>query len=440
MGRDSGALKGERRARDRILRIGLLTTLANRGVALLVPLVTLPILLTGLGADRYGVWVTSSSVAAILVVLDLGVGNATLTQIAATRGTAARIATIRTMYVVACLLSMAMIVAWCSLCALVEPSTLFGAEPIEHADTLINIVVVAGAAQMPAMLVYRVQIGLGRQGVSNSVEASGSAALIGGLLVAASQNASPVVLVASVSVVPLGVAITYTAACAVRYRKWLRTLLTGPGQRVGSQLHIGVPIFVVSMLMLVAQNFDPLLVGRTLGYGAVQEFAVPFRIFTALSALAVMVSAPLWALNADALSRGDHGWVIRRSRQVAIMGAALVALVSAALFVTGPALVERWLQGALVFDPLVWAAFGALVTVQAFTGPYFMIQNSVAFMRFQLVAYGIVLLLLPVKILVLDAWGVSGLVLLLLAVQVGLLLPCALAGSKAALARKERNA
>lgn len=444
MGRDPGAVvtveEGHRSARDRILRVGLATTLVNRVVALAVPLVSLPIFLTELGAERYGVWVTVTSLVAVLAVLDLGIGNATLTFLAATRSREARIAAVRTMYRIAVLVTVVLLAGWWLLSAAGWATRLYGAEGIADANALIQVATVGALLQLPLTLVYKVQTGLGRQGSANMAQAYGSVLLLVGLVGLVAAGTSAIVIVVWAAFCPVLVAAVYSAASLWRGREAVRGWRSVPGQPARTQIRVGLPIFIVSMLMLVAQNIDPYLVGRTLGYDSVQEFAVPFRIFAAVSSLAVMLSAPLWALNAEALSRGDVEWVRHRARRVAALGGAVVAGMSLLLVLGGPLLLDLWLGGAVEFDWVVWSAFGVMVVVQSVSGPFFMVQNAIPFMWLQACAYGIILAIVPLKLLALEHGGLAGFVSLLAGVQLVVLLPCAVYGARYVLQKKVKHA
>lgn len=443
MGRDPGAVvdahgsvDSHRSARDRILRVGVVTTLVNRVVALAVPLVSLPIFLEELGAERYGVWVTVTSLAAVLTVLDLGVGNATLTFLAASRTREARIAAVKTMYLIASWITAALLVGWGFISAAGLAERLYGAEHVPDAAALIHVATVGALLQLPLTLVYKVQTGLGRQGSANMAQAYGSVVLLVGLGALVALDASAIVIVVWAAFCPVLVALAYSLRSMWQLRATLHDWRSVPAQPARAQMGVGTPIFVVSMLMLVAQNIDPYLVGRTLGYESVQEFAVPFRIFAAVSSLAVMLSAPLWALNAEALSHGDAEWVHNRARRVAVLGGAVVAAMSVAIVLGGPILLDVWLDGAVGFSWTVWSFFGVMVVLQSVSGPFFMIQNAVAFMWLQASAYGVVLALIPLKLVLLERTGLPGFVGLLAGVQLLVLLPCAVYGARHVLHKK----
>ena len=76
------------RSRERYHRAALTTaaSLATRIVTILAGLVSVPLALHYLGTERYGLWVTISSLLSILTFADLGVGNGLLNAISEAHG------------------------------------------------------------------------------------------------------------------------------------------------------------------------------------------------------------------------------------------------------------------------------------------------------------------------------------------------------------------
>ena len=91
---------------------------------------------------------------------------------------------------------------------------------------------------------------------------------------------------------------------------------------------------------------------------------------------------------------------------------------SLVIILAGPLLLDLWLDGAVEFSWTAWALFGVMVVVQSVSGPFFMVQNAVAFMWLQAGAYGVVLALVPLKVLLLEQAGLQGFVGLLAAAQI----------------------
>src|SRR5687768_6915981 len=76
------------RSRERFRRIGLTTAtaIAARGIGFATSLITVPLTLHYLGAVRYGLWATLSSVIALASFADFGLGNGLLNALSSAHG------------------------------------------------------------------------------------------------------------------------------------------------------------------------------------------------------------------------------------------------------------------------------------------------------------------------------------------------------------------
>ena len=72
--------------RTRRATFGGLMTAANSGVGVLGSLIVMPLMLHSLGAERFGLWVTLTSLMAISALGDLGIGNGLINAISTTHG------------------------------------------------------------------------------------------------------------------------------------------------------------------------------------------------------------------------------------------------------------------------------------------------------------------------------------------------------------------
>src|SRR5436190_21085 len=79
LGRTQTADHGRRRY-VRIVQ-SVLTAVAGRGIALVVGIISVPLTVGYLGTERYGVWVTISTLLAWLNIADLGLGNGLLNML-----------------------------------------------------------------------------------------------------------------------------------------------------------------------------------------------------------------------------------------------------------------------------------------------------------------------------------------------------------------------
>ena len=79
---DDGSAEGRTAERYRLAAWGAIASLGARSASMLLMVLTVHWAAPYLGAERFGVWATFASLAAMLSFLDLGVGNAMVNRVA----------------------------------------------------------------------------------------------------------------------------------------------------------------------------------------------------------------------------------------------------------------------------------------------------------------------------------------------------------------------
>src|SRR5687767_3449452 len=187
---DTDSEAARARERHRRLTLTALASMSAKAVKVLTALVSVPLTINYLGAERYGLWMTISSLIAVLAFADLGIGNGLLNAISEADGRGDRALAAR--YVssaFAMLLTVAVVlgvgiviayprIAWGRVFNVVSPIAVAEAGPA--AAVFLACFVVS----LPAGIVQRVQLGY-QEGFANSIwEAAGSVVGLVGVLLA----------------------------------------------------------------------------------------------------------------------------------------------------------------------------------------------------------------------------------------------------------------
>src|SRR6185312_2964007 len=117
-----------------------------------------------------------------------------------------------------------------------------------------------------------------------------------------------------------------------------------------------------------------------------------YRVFAAVGTLAVMSALPLWPLNADAVARGDSGWIRRTTVRMTIACTAVVTLATVAAMAIAPIAVDRWF-GKVDVNLVLWSGLAVWWIAQTVTVSGFMVQNGAEILKPQLISYALLLML-----------------------------------------------
>lgn len=315
------------RARERLRRAAL-TTLASAAaklIALAANLVSVPLALNYLGAERFSLWLTIASGYALLEFADLGLGNGLLNVIAS--ATAAARSRLRTYVSSATFLLLAIAAFAAAAFFVASPilpwGRLFDAQSAAlSAETrsACGALVASIAIGLPLGIVRRVQMGFQEGFAANLWQCAGSILSLAGLLIAIRLRAGLPMLVLCLAGAP-SLALALNWLVEFRYRRaWLAPSLRLFEWNAGAALMRDGVLFVILQVGALAMSApDPLIAASCLGLANTADFAVVHRLFMLVVPLQGMWLMALWPAYGEALASGDLAWVRRTlSRTVAL--------------------------------------------------------------------------------------------------------------------------
>lgn len=428
----------------------VITSVVFRVTYGVVPLVAIPVGLGELGAAGFGAWVTALSAASLVAFADLGVGTGLMTKLGALdldSGEDARTARrlVTAAYALAGLVLVVVLVLLALSALLLDWRQLLNAPADATAvEGIVLITLASYACNIVALLVVRVQFGVGRQARANLWQAAGSLLMLAALLAVPRLPVDDLVFVALVMFTPVAVASANTLhffAATPAGTKVRPGTSTVRGSDLVTLLTTGSRFVVVSLLMAAAVAVDPWIVTRAAELEAVPAYAVPYRIFAFLGSVAILMALPLWPRHAGAVGAGKVGWIRAVTRRMTWVCGAAYVTAAVAVFVVGP----RALAGlvpeelGLADNTTMWVGLALLWGCQVAASPAFMVQNGAEVLGPQTVGYALVLAMTPVKVWAAMQFGYSAIPWVSLCLYVGLVWPACWIGYHRSLGKARAN-
>jgi len=424
------------RSAERYRRIAWSTVLgaAARAVGIAVSLITVPLVIGYLGNERYGMWLTISSVISILGPLDLGIGFGLLTVVADAHGRDDRLAARRAISTALLMLSViataaAVVVAligrfvpWAAIFNVTSP--LAAQEASVTAYVVIGLFIVGFPLGVVGIVRNAYQSGF----VTSIFAIAASVLSLAFLLIAQQLQAGLPVLVLALSSAGIFAAILNGVLLFAWQRPWLRPRVRDFGAATAKRLlRIGGLFVVLQIAGVAAYQIDNLVIAQIMGAAAVPQYAVPLKLFTLAPTIVSFALMPLWPAYGEALARGDAGWVVLTLRRSIRLALAINVPASIALVLFGPAILNAWVGTAVAPTALLLVGLGIWSAMNGVVGPIAMLLNGANVIGFQaacavLMAIGNVI----VSVLLVQRIGVAGAVYgSIIAQLLFVLLPCA---------------
>jgi O-antigen/teichoic acid export membrane protein len=368
LGRTKPVSDGQRRY-VRIFQ-AVLTSLAGRGVGVIVSLISIPLTVRYLGAERYGVWVTVSTLLAWLNIADLGLGSGLTNALSECYGKDRRdlaqsyVATTFWVLVgVGGALGGAFLITWPWL----DWPALFNvhsAQARAEVGPAMALAIAIFLLNFPLSIVVKIYGAYQEGAIANSWATAGNLASLLALIAATRVEGGLVWLVVAVS----GTLLLVTAANALwlfwRHKPWLKPRVSAiRRESVRRLVGTGGMFFVLQIASLLILQTDNVIIAHYLGARQVTPYSVAWRLFSYSTLPQVLIFNALWPAYGEAFTRRDTAWIKRTLRANALFSIVSTALLAAPLVLFGQIIIELWAGGDAVppFTVLAWMGCWSLL-------------------------------------------------------------------------------
>jgi O-antigen/teichoic acid export membrane protein len=387
---DTATLEG--RSAERYRRIAWSSLLGGlaRMVGLATSFISVPLVIGYLGSERYGMWITMSSLVAALGPLDLGIGLGLLMHVSDASGRDDRAAARRAISTAAAMLVLIAAVStvvfalafaaipWARVFNVVSPAAVSEAGPVSAA------LFAAFALGLPLGLVGQVQLAYQSGYISSAWAIVGNLGSLVALILVIHLHGSLPALVIALTGVGLVAAALNGWFLFRRHRPWLMPRRRDVDLSTGrSLLRTGALFLALQVAGLAAFGLDNLVIAQLLGTQMVQEYAVPAKLFMLAPILLSFALTPLWPAYRESLARGDGAWVRRTVRRSIALAAVVNIPSSLILVVVAPWLLQVWVGSAVHPTQLLLVGLGLWAMMNTLNGPFAMLLNGANVVRFQ---------------------------------------------------------
>lgn len=362
---------------------GTLAAFAGKGLGVAVGLLAIPLAVGALGPERYGVWVTLTTLLAWFQLADLGIGNGLLNAVAGARGgkhsdEARR--HVATAFWILGALAAGMLLVTAAMSYLVDWSAVFHLRTPQARTEIAPALAVAGALfalSFPLSLLDRIYVALQEGALANGWATTASLASLLALVVVVETGGGLVALVAGFSGARLLVQAINAGWLFLRHRPDLAPRAAAIDRRSATALmRTGGLFFAVQAAALVLYETDNLIIARVLDARSVTPYSVAWRLFLVPAAPAIMVFPYLWAAYADAGARRDAPWIHASFRTSLAIGTISAAALCAPLLYWGRGIILRFAGPDALPPPGLLAWMAAWAVVQSFLNGLSCLLNS----------------------------------------------------------------
>ena len=326
---DLSTEEGRANQRHRRILVAAATSALAKITSVATTFISIPLTLHYLGVERFGLWITMSSVIAMLGFADLGIGNGLLNAISESNGKddiKAMQRDISSAFAILTFIAAIIFITFVLIYPFVPWAAVFNVKSFDAARDARQAVVVflfLFALNIPVDIVQRAQMGLQMGFASNLWQIAGSiCGLLATLIVIHFKLGLPW-LVGALTGLPALIAIIN----GFIFFKFIKPEISPKWHMVQWDsarkiANTGILFFVLQVSYSLAFVSNNIIISQILGPESVAQYAVSEKLFSPIPTLLAMVLTPLWPAYGEAMSRGDSAWINRiflRSIKVSIL-------------------------------------------------------------------------------------------------------------------------
>ena len=406
------------RSKERYRRVALttMTSVGAKGLATLAALVSVPLTLGYLGKERYGLWMTISSMVAMLSFADFGMGNGLLNAVAVANGKNDR-ESMRKFVSSAFFLLSGIAVVLASSFAVAYPwvrwSSLFNVTTRlarNEAGPAVLALAVCFVVNLPLGIVQRIRMGHQEGFTNDAWQSAGSLLSLMAVLLSVRLKWGLPQLILAVAGAPVAVTALNGASLFGRLRPWLlprwHNFQWVAARALASN---GFLFFLLQIGYVVSFSSDNLIVAQVLGASAVPQYAVAQKVFLMVVVMQTTWLAPLWPAYGEAIQRGDIAWVRRTLKRSLVTAVVVSGGLSAVLVAISRPLFRLWVGPELVPPWPLTIGFAVWAVLQAAGSAVAMYLNGNNALVFELcLSVALLVVATPLKILLCLLVGSAG--------------------------------
>jgi len=339
------------RSRERLRRIGhtAIASAFSRAVNILSGLLSVPVTLTYLGQEQFGLWMTLTGFVAFLSFTDMGLGIGLQNALTACHGKDDRTepsklisTTLFMLFLICCVLSA---FAWYALPYL----PLGGLVKVQSKEAVAMLlpttqaIIIVFGCSLPLGIIQRILDAYQEGFLSNVLLSVGRILGFASIFVCVALN-YPLPIMAALY---MGLPFVFFAIAGLYIfwkRPWLRPRFRGiqftKAKQIGSVgglallAQLGASIMTTGPLFLLSSQF---------GAEAVAPFAITQRMLGGFSMVLSVAMSPLWPAYGEALARGDLKWIKATFKRSIVMSATIILPVFAVTTFYGIPIIKWWI-------------------------------------------------------------------------------------------------
>lgn len=393
-----------------------------KGISMIISFLYVPLLLNSLDTENYAIWLTLTSIVAWVAMMDIGLGNGLrnkLTESLANNDILLARKYISSAYVALFMYILFFLIIFIfAIYRFVPWNVVLNAPNVleKNLDTLVLVVFFSFGIQFVLNLVNSILLALQRPAISSLLSTLGQllSFIIVFICVKFLHINSLLFLGCVVSLAPVIVLLFASIVLFLgKYKELSPSIRYYDSSLIKNIIKLGVLFFIIQIITIVLYQSNNIILTHVVGNEGVVEYNVAYKYFQILYMLYMIIVTPVWSAATQAYAVQDFKWINNAKNKLKRI-ALLFSLLGCLMLIASPLVYKVWI-GKEHINIMFSTSLLLLISeiFRMFYGYYGYIINGIGKLYAQLVITGVMTILyIPVTILIAKLWGLAGLLIM----------------------------
>lgn len=400
----------------RHIRLGMLFKLGS----VVANFMMVPLAITYLGVEDYGIWLTISSILTWFVLFDIGMGNGLRNNFAKALAMGEDLraqAFVSTAYFTVAIMGILLVLTMWLLNFVVDWTVVFNTqeEKAEALSRLMPILFGFLGLQLVVKLIVSIYLADQQYSVQNKVEFFGQVCALASIWLLLQADDRSLVLFGSIymALPVIIMMILNLIAFNGEFKKYRPKLSLYKKKYIQEITILGFRFFIIQIAALVMFSTDNLIISQIFGPNEVVPYNIAFKYFSVITIAYGILLAPFWSAFTEAYTNKDMLW-IKKSMSTIQKIWLLVPLGLLIMILASEWFYRLWIAESVIIElglTLSMALYAAVITYNLL---YITFINGVGKIQLQLIVSVIVMILnIPISVYLAEYIGIgsSGVIL-----------------------------
>lgn len=386
---DNKTEQGRAGERIRLLGWAVLTSGLSKCGSLLIVLASVRWGVDYLGAERFGLWMTITSLITLLSFADFGMSNSLVNLISNAAGrhdleAIRRIVSngLAIMIFVSSALgfifySVYFFIDWSMVVNVSESTSILESGPA------IAVYVTIFLISLPLSVVQRVQVGLQESWRSNLWTFVGQLLALIGLGIVVQLGGGVPYLVLAVAGIPVTITAINHLDFFLRHRPEIKPRLVYLDKEIVKKIaHVSLLFLIMQFMAVIGNATDNIVIAQILGAAAVAPFSIIQKL-TMILGVAQLFIVPMWPAFGESMARGDYAWAKKALTKILIFSTMLGIFAGFIILLYGEKMIRLWAGASMVPNKSLILGFAVFSILMSVGGSLSVFLNNGEFLRRQ---------------------------------------------------------